>query len=192
MRTCVRAHTHVHIFARYCTGGVRCERASAYLAGLGITKSIHQLHGGIHRLYILPSPPPPLPPQTPFARYCLDDRQDCTAAPSHTSHRVSFLTSPPPLSICWHNKTGLERYLEHFPDGLFRGKLYVFDGRGAVSTNDDVLGTCFYCARKHDEYECVLSPPLLVFTAFEHSLCAHVYIAQWVCIASFTSAHQPT
>ena len=32
----------------YCTGGIRCERASAYLQSRGVT-SCYQLHGGIHR-----------------------------------------------------------------------------------------------------------------------------------------------
>ena len=51
------------------------------------------------------------------------------------------------------------RYLERFPDGQFRGKLYVFDGRGAVSTNHDVLGSCFYCGRAYDQYEFVVPTP---------------------------------
>ncbi|HVW99853.1 MAG TPA: rhodanese-related sulfurtransferase [Candidatus Babeliaceae bacterium] len=33
----------------YCTGGVRCERASAYLKSLGIANNVYQLKGGIHR-----------------------------------------------------------------------------------------------------------------------------------------------
>ena len=33
----------------YCTGGVRCERASAYLRSRGITGDLCQLSGGIHR-----------------------------------------------------------------------------------------------------------------------------------------------
>lgn len=32
----------------FCTGGVRCERASAYLKSKGITKAVYQLEGGIH------------------------------------------------------------------------------------------------------------------------------------------------
>ena len=32
----------------YCTGGIRCERASAYLTSIGL-KDINQLEGGIHR-----------------------------------------------------------------------------------------------------------------------------------------------
>ena len=32
----------------YCTGGIRCERASAYLLERGLT-DVNQLEGGIHR-----------------------------------------------------------------------------------------------------------------------------------------------
>lgn len=34
--------------SRYCTGGVRCEKASAYLRSRGVT-DVSQLSGGIHR-----------------------------------------------------------------------------------------------------------------------------------------------
>lgn len=77
----------------YCTGGIRCERASACLLDLGVCTSVHQLHGGIHR------------------------------------------------------------YLEEFPNGFFRGKLFVFDDRLSISTNRDVLGTCFSCNAAHDDYK---------------------------------------
>lgn len=33
----------------FCTGGVRCERASAYLQKKGVAKKVYQLEGGIHR-----------------------------------------------------------------------------------------------------------------------------------------------
>lgn len=33
----------------FCTGGIRCERASAYLKSKGVTKEIYQIQGGIHR-----------------------------------------------------------------------------------------------------------------------------------------------
>ncbi len=33
----------------YCTGGIRCERASAYLQKKGIAKNVYQITGGIHR-----------------------------------------------------------------------------------------------------------------------------------------------
>jgi len=33
----------------YCTGGVRCERASAFMRNQGV-QNVFQLEGGIHRL----------------------------------------------------------------------------------------------------------------------------------------------
>lgn len=33
----------------YCTGGIRCERATAYLKELGVSKQVYQIEGGIHR-----------------------------------------------------------------------------------------------------------------------------------------------
>lgn len=76
----------------YCTGGVRCERASAYLQTKKITKKIFQMNGGIHR------------------------------------------------------------YIEEFPNGFFKGKNYVFDGRTAVKISEDILGSCYICANAYDEY----------------------------------------
>ncbi|MEX0939911.1 MAG: rhodanese-related sulfurtransferase [Candidatus Babeliales bacterium] len=76
----------------YCTGGIRCERASAYLKTKNVAKDVYQLEGGIHR------------------------------------------------------------YIEKYPDGFFRGKNYVFDGRVSVRVNDDVLSTCEQCNKSCDEY----------------------------------------
>jgi predicted sulfurtransferase len=76
----------------FCTGGIRCERASAYLKQQGVAKQVYQIEGGIHR------------------------------------------------------------YIEQFPDGYFRGKNYVFDGRVAVKVNDDVVGRCALCNVACDEY----------------------------------------
>ena len=33
----------------YCTGGIRCERASSYLKSKNIAKQVYQIEGGIHR-----------------------------------------------------------------------------------------------------------------------------------------------
>lgn len=76
----------------YCTGGIRCERASAYLKSKGVAKHVYQMEGGIHR------------------------------------------------------------YAEQYPDGFFRGKNYVFDGRIAVKVNDDILATCALCPAACDQY----------------------------------------
>jgi predicted sulfurtransferase len=76
----------------YCTGGVRCERASAYINTLGIAQQVYQLSGGIHR------------------------------------------------------------YVEKYPQGYFRGKNYVFDGRVAMKVTDDILSSCDSCKQPYDEY----------------------------------------
>lgn len=76
----------------HCTGGIRCERASAYLQQKGVAKKVFQISGGIHR------------------------------------------------------------YTEQYPEGFFRGKNYVFDGRVTVRINDDVLTTCDWCKKPCDDY----------------------------------------
>lgn len=75
----------------FCTGGIRCELATAYLNQKNIAKKVYQIEGGI------------------------------------------------------------VRYTEKFPDGYFRGKNYVFDGRVAVKINDDVIGSCEICGVSNDD-----------------------------------------
>ncbi|XP_071776345.2 thiosulfate sulfurtransferase/rhodanese-like domain-containing protein 2 [Centroberyx gerrardi] len=77
----------------YCTGGIRCERASAYLRSKDVCKEVYQLKGGIHK------------------------------------------------------------YLERFPEGFYRGKLFVFDERYAISSNTDVISDCRYCGSPWDRYQ---------------------------------------
>ncbi|XP_069782366.1 thiosulfate sulfurtransferase/rhodanese-like domain-containing protein 2 isoform X2 [Narcine bancroftii] len=77
----------------YCTGGIRCERGSAYLRSKDVCKEVYQLKGGIHK------------------------------------------------------------YLERFPSGFYRGKLFVFDNRYAISVNDDIISECRYCGAPWDEYK---------------------------------------
>lgn len=76
----------------YCTGGVRCERASAYIKSKGIAQEVFHMKGGVHR------------------------------------------------------------YVEAFPQGFFKGKNYVFDGRTAVKVSDDILANCFICQKPCDDY----------------------------------------
>lgn len=85
----------------YCTGGIRCEKASAYLIAKGVDK----------------------------------DR-------------------------CFQLKGGIHRYLEQFPDGLFKGKNFVFDSRilvkgddesdQAIPSSDNVVGKCINCSDTSD------------------------------------------
>lgn len=76
----------------YCTGGIRCERATAYLNEKNVAKKVYQIEGGI------------------------------------------------------------VRYAEQYPDGFFRGKNYVFDGRVSVRINDDILSSCSMCTTPSDDY----------------------------------------
>jgi predicted sulfurtransferase len=36
--------------------------------------------------------------------------------------------------------------MEEYPDGHFRGKLYVFDNRQTMASNGDIVGTCRFCS----------------------------------------------
>ena len=76
----------------YCTGGVRCERASAYIKSKGVAQEVFHIKGGVHK------------------------------------------------------------YVEQFPQGFFKGKNYVFDGRTAVKVTNDILAHCFVCQKPCDEY----------------------------------------
>lgn len=76
----------------FCTGGVRCERASAYLKSKNVAKKVYHIKGGIHR------------------------------------------------------------YVEEYPNGYFRGKNYVFDGRVTASVTNDTLAKCDHCNIPYDEY----------------------------------------
>lgn len=77
----------------YCTGGIRCERGSAYLRSKDVCTEVLQLKGGIHK------------------------------------------------------------YLEQFPQGHYRGKLFVFDERYAISSNNDIISDCRYCGAPWDHYK---------------------------------------
>ncbi|XP_003785203.2 thiosulfate sulfurtransferase/rhodanese-like domain-containing protein 2 isoform X1 [Otolemur garnettii] len=82
----------------YCTGGIRCERGSAYIKAKGVCKEVFQLKGGIHK------------------------------------------------------------YLEEFPNGFYKGKLFVFDERYALSYNSDVVSECSYCGTQWDQYNLCSTP----------------------------------
>lgn len=76
----------------FCTGGVRCERASAYVKLKQVAKSVYHIQGGIHT------------------------------------------------------------YITQYPNGHFRGKNYVFDGRITDQVTNDILTQCDHCQTPFDEY----------------------------------------
>jgi predicted sulfurtransferase len=82
----------------YCTGGIRCEKASSYLKSKKLCKDVYQLSGGIHK------------------------------------------------------------YLEKYPNGHFKGKLYVFDERKTIYTSEQTLSNCAFCGCPWDDYTPCSSP----------------------------------
>ncbi|XP_023561220.1 thiosulfate sulfurtransferase/rhodanese-like domain-containing protein 2 isoform X2 [Octodon degus] len=55
-------------------------------------------------------------------------------------------------------KGGIHKYLEEFPDGFYKGKLFVFDERYALSYNNDVVSACSYCGAQWDQYKLCSTP----------------------------------
>ena len=98
----------------YCTGGIRCERATAYLNEKNIAKKVYQVEGGI------------------------------------------------------------VRYAEQYPDGFFRGKNYVFDGRISMKINDDILSSCTLCTIACDDYHNCLNA-----ACNKHFICCNQCIQQY-------------
>ncbi len=66
---------------------------------------------------------------------------------------------------------GIHRYIEAYPDGYFKGKNYVFDGRVALPANEEVLSRCDNCPAVCDEYHNCLN-----------AACNKKFIACSVCI----------
>uniref|UniRef100_UPI00358F9A50 thiosulfate sulfurtransferase/rhodanese-like domain-containing protein 2 isoform X2 n=1 Tax=Myxine glutinosa TaxID=7769 RepID=UPI00358F9A50 len=120
----------------YCTGGIRCERASAFLRSKGVCTEVWQLHGGIHR------------------------------------------------------------YLDVFPNGFFCGKLFVFDERYAIASNERVIGACNHCAKPWDQYNLCTTPGcrqlVLACTSCQtegHTVCCRVCRAKGASQALINGEH---
>ena len=93
----------------FCTGGIRCERASAHL----------------NRSYL-----------TSSSELTTTDRVSDRKPAASSSWSTKPNDIPPPAEV-FQLQGGIERYLKAFPDGGFwRGKNYVFDKREAVSADD--------------------------------------------------------
>lgn len=89
----------------YCTGGIRCERGSAYL------RSKVSLNG--KKLFNM-----------------------------HIPVMASSIMNVFLQNVCkevYQLKGGIHKYLEQFPDGFYRGKLFVFDERYAIAFNEDII-----------------------------------------------------
>jgi predicted sulfurtransferase/23S rRNA-/tRNA-specific pseudouridylate synthase len=147
----------------YCTGGIRCEKASAYVRqamGSSIKEVMH-LKGGIHK-YL----------------EAYGDR-DSKAAGAATNSTLAKPSASVPTSSLW------------------RGKNFVFDGRGAHgpgassdatasdsaavgtrSTISNAIGACRYCEAPYDSFDphCVCTvckEPILVCKTCQGLPAAH-------------------
>jgi predicted sulfurtransferase len=122
----------------YCTGGVRCERASIYLQALSQStlwnadlpppKRIFQLQGGIQR-YLEEYGQWEQPEIIPTEKEKAPEEEENTVLPP-TTETLTIAKS------------------------LFRGKNFVFDPRRTdPRVSNDVVGRCLLCGVPHDDYD---------------------------------------
>ncbi|OQA35239.1 MAG: putative rhodanese-related sulfurtransferase [Candidatus Dependentiae bacterium ADurb.Bin331] len=74
----------------------------------------------------------------------------CTAG-ARCERASAYLKSKNVAAEVYQIQGGIHRYVEQFPDGFFRGKNYVFDGRITVKVNEDIVGRCDVCNAPYDE-----------------------------------------
>ncbi|CAI5991180.1 unnamed protein product [Closterium sp. NIES-64] len=116
--------------AMYCTGGIRCEKATAYMLHLGFPQV----------------PPAPLSPHR-YPSLC----------PAHCLPGcLSFSLIRQDLERVFHLDGGILRYLAEVPpaDSLWRGECFVFDKRVAVGHGMLPTATyslCYACQQPVDE-----------------------------------------
>lgn len=123
----------------YCTGGVRCERASVYLQalsdssewpdGLDKPKGIYQLQGGIQK-YLETYGKRQLDGETP------KDNEEIVVTDDHHPNKEEEKVSPGPC--------------------LFAGKNFVFDNRRydpVIGSHEETIGRCVMCHALHDDYD---------------------------------------
>lgn len=65
---------------------------------------------------------------------------------------TAYLKKKAVATEVFHIKGGIQRYAEKYPDGYFRGKNYVFDGRVTQKITDDILAQCDHCQKTNDDY----------------------------------------
>lgn len=139
----------------YCTGGIRCERASAYLRSVGVRRCF-QLKGGIAR-YCEAFPAAESTTAATTARLpSVSEKAGFAShlrpAASRQSEREGSCT---PASVC---KSAVDKTIptqNASNASMFRGKNFVFDRRMALPAGDpaDVVGECVLCEAAWDQYD---------------------------------------
>mmetsp|Transcript_15561 Transcript_15561/g.17950 ORF Transcript_15561/g.17950 Transcript_15561/m.17950 type:complete len:203 (-) Transcript_15561:9-617(-) len=121
-----------HVFM-YCTGGVRCERASECLEGIMSEeppKGIYQLSGGIQKY---------------LEKY---GKKKTSTTTSMQQEEEEEENHPTTTTIMEDN--------DNDDICLYRGKNFVFDPRrtdGVVGKTTEVVGRCSVCQTLHDDYD---------------------------------------
>lgn len=124
----------------YCTGGIRCETASAYLKSTGMCAEVCQLYGGIHTYCEEFSDPPSLA-ATEGSPTAIVDVQ----VPLSESGQEAKIRSD--ISSTHVGEVVGEK-------GLFVGKNFVFDRRVALpGCSDDIVGRCSECNASFDSLD---------------------------------------
>lgn len=92
----------------------------------------------------------------------------------------SYLKSKGIAKKVYQIEGGIHRYVEAYPDGYFRGKNYVFDGRVTTKVNTDVLSTCELCHTTCDD-----------ITNCINTRCNKHFICCSTCIEKYQNTCQP-
>ena len=75
----------------------------------------------------------------------------CTAG-VRTERATAYLKLKNVAKAVYHIRGGIQRYIERYPDGFFRGKNYVFDGRITQPVTEDILAACEQCKIPYDDF----------------------------------------
>lgn len=138
----------------YCTGGIRCERASAYLRSVGVRRCF-QLKGGIARY----CEAFPAAESTAAAVVTAASDMEKAASASHLppagSRQSEREGSCSLASAC---KTAVDTTIPTRTasnTSMFRGKNFVFDRRMALQAGPpgDIVGECVLCEAAWDQYD---------------------------------------
>ena len=124
----------------YCTGGIRCETASAYLMSTGIAKEVCQLQGGIHT-------------------YCEERTAAAAAAAAAAAVFINTDTSSSTTTNCVidDNKSSDKKSInisQTSHSNYFLGSNFVFDRRAVLPGGSGiVVGTCTECDAPYDQFD---------------------------------------
>ena len=63
---------------------------------------------------------------------------------------AAYLKSKGVASNVLQLEGGIHKYLEKYPEGHYKGKLYVFDNRKGLAYNNEIVAVCCGCNIKYD------------------------------------------